>query len=333
MLRAAVILSKGAVSREWFRRSKTRARDYISRHVAPKRKPRARETYEALLRLHIAPAIGALRLTELRRWHVSKMHQCTEQRGAANRALRLVSAVWNFAAAEYDGLDLGQNPAKGIARNKEQGRQRFLTSVELEQLGKILKLAETTGLPYQIDESKPSAKHAPKPENRIRPIDPFAIAAIKLLLLTGARRRELLHAKWKYLDSERGLLNLPDSKTGQKPVFISKSALDILESLPRFDECPFIFPGRSGERPRADLKAPWRVITQAAKLGGLRLHDLRHSFASVGASGGVGLPVIGSLLGHSTPAMTARYAHIAAQAARTAADLLGDSIIGAPRIA
>jgi integrase len=277
------------------------ARDYLARHVAAKRKPRTLEGYETLLRLHILPVVGAMRVTDVRRWHVSQLHSGIASPGAANRALRLVSAIWNFAEREFDDLELGRNPAKGIALNRETGRERFLSADELERLGEALDRAATIGLPYDIDETKPSAKHAPKRENRIRQIDPFGVGAIRLLLLTGARLREILNAKWTYIDAGRGLLNLPDSKTGAKHIVLSRAALGILDGLPRFEGCEFIFPGRSGHMPRTDLKGPWRAVTQAAGLDGLRLHDLRHSFASVGASGGLGLPVIGKLLGHSTP--------------------------------
>ena len=302
------------------------ARDYLARHVAAKRKPRTLEGYETLLRLHILPVVGAMRVTDVRRWHVSKLHSGIASPGAANRALRLVSAIWNFAEREFDDLDLGRNPARGIALNRETGREKFLSADELERLGEALDRAATIGLPYNIDETKANAKHAPKPENRIRQIDPLGVAAIRLLLLTGARLREILNAKWTYIDAERGLLNLPDSKTGAKHIVLSRAALIILDGLPKFEDCEFIFPGRSGHVPRTDLKGPWSAVTQAAGLEGLRLHDLRHSFASIGASEGLGLPVIGKLLGHSTPAMTARYSHFSAQAARDAANQIGDSI-------
>jgi integrase len=165
-----------------------------------------------------------------------------------------------------------------------------------------------------------------KQENRCRTLDSFAIGAIRLLLLTGARLREILHAKWDYVDFERGLLNLPTSKTGRKSIFLSAAALDVLAALPRLEGNNFIVPGAKDGTPRADLKRPWAAVTQAAGLEGLRLHDLRHSFASVGAGGGLGLPIIGKLLGHATPAMTAKYAHLDNDPMRRAVNQIGKTI-------
>jgi integrase len=305
------------------------AAEFMDHHIAPKRKPRTLDTYETLLRLHILPSLGNLRMTEIRRAHISKMHLGASHPGAANRALTVVSAIWNWAAAEHEELVLPQNPVKGLSRNPEQSRERFLDHSELARLGEALARAETEGLSYDVDETKPTAKHAPKPENRRRLVDPFAVAAIRLLLFTGARLREILHAKWEYVDFERGLLNLPDSKTGKKAIILSAAALDVLAALPRLGGNPFIFPGGKDGRPRADLKRPWDAITQAAGLQGVRIHDLRHSFASIGAGRGLGLPIIGKLLGHATPRMTAKYAHLDNDPIRRAADQIGETIAAA----
>jgi integrase len=163
----------------------------------------------------------------------------------------------------------------------------------------------------------------------VRILDPFAIAAIRLLILTGCRLREILDAKWAWLDLERGFLNLPDSKTGRKVVFLSDAALIVFAALPRIEGNPYIIAGLAEGRPRADLHLPWRALRRAAGLDGVRLHDLRHSFASVGAGAGLGLPIIGKLLGHSPPAMTARYAHFSADPVRRAVNAIGDTITAA----
>jgi integrase len=145
------------------------------------------------------------------------------------------------------------------------------------RLGEVLTVAETTGLPYSIDATGPKAKHAPKPENRRRRIDAYAVAAIRLLMLTGARLREMLDAKWEYIDFDRGMIFLPDSKTGRKPIYLSAAAAAILSALPRVDGNPYLFPGEKKGQPRADLKRPWDAISEAVELDGVRLHDLRHS--------------------------------------------------------
>jgi integrase len=305
------------------------ATEFMRTHIAAKRKPRTLESYETLLRLYILPAIGSMPLTQIRRANISKMHSGARRPGAANRALTVVSSIWNWAARQHEDLDLPPNPAMGIERNPEEGHERFLSGDELARLGDVLSKAETAGLPYSVDDTKAEAKHAPKPENRVRTLDPFSVAAIRLLLFTGARLREILHAKWDYVDFERGLLNLPTSKTGRKSIFLSAAALDVLATLPRLEGNDFIVPGAKDARPRADLKRPWEAITQTAGLEGLRLHDLRHSFASVGAGGGLGLPIIGKLLGHATLAMTAKYAHLDNDPMRRAVNQIGTTISAA----
>jgi len=138
-----------------------------------------------------------------------------------------------------------------------------------------------------------------------------------------------LNAEWRFFDFERGILRLPDSKTGAKPIYLSAAALAVLADLPRVAGNPFVIPGAKANSQRADLKNPWRSITKAAGLEGVRLHDLRHSFASVGAGASLGLPIIGKLLGHSQPTTTARYAHLDADPMRRAADTIGATISAA----
>jgi integrase len=245
---------------------------------------------------------------------------------AANRFLAVVSKC--FAWGLNRGLlpDGHTNPARGVERYKEHARERFLTSEELSRLGDALRKGETEGLPWR---GEFESKHMPKEENRCTVLDPFAIAAIRLLILTGARLREILDAQWQQVDFERGILFLPDSKTGRKPVYLSAPAIHMLASLPRLEVNPHIIAGLKDGAPRADLKKPWAAITKAAGLEGVRLHDLRHSFASVGAGASLGLPIIGKLLGHSQAATTHRYAHLDADPMRRAAETIGATIAAA----
>jgi len=126
--------------------------------------------------------------------------------------------------------------------------------------------------------------------------------------LTGARLREILGLRWEYVDLERGLFLLPDSKTGRKAIILNAPAVAILNDLPRFDI--HVIASEIQGRPRHDLNKPWRLVTTRAELAGVRIHDLRHTHASYGVRAGFGLPIIGKLLGHSQPATTARYAHL-----------------------
>jgi integrase len=310
---------------------------FMTKHVAMKRKKRTYRSYQSLLRNHILPAIGGMRVTDIRRSLISKLHDdLAGTPGAANRVLSVVSAVWNWAAKQRDEADFPSNPATKIERYDEEGRERFLTSDELGRLGDVLREAETVGLPYVVDDAKPTAKHAPKPENRRRKLDPFAIAAIRLLILTGARLNEVLHARWDYVDAERGLLNLPSakSKTGKRSIFLSAAALEVLNGVPRIESNAHLFPGEALDKakegkPRSDLKRPWAVITKAAGLEAVRLHDLRHSFASVGAGASLGLPIIGKLLGHVRSETTQRCSHLGADPLRRAADTIGNTITAA----
>ncbi len=302
------------------------AAEFLSLHAKAKRKARTHDGYKILVDRHINPAIGPIRITELRRADVTKMHaKMSATPGAANRAVALVSAIWNWPS-KRDLVALGENPARAITRYPESAKERFLSSDEFRRLGDALAKGETKGLPYEINQDGPKAKHARKPENRKRIIDPYAAAAIRLLILTGARLREILHARWENVDFERGILFLPDSKTGRKPVYLGAAALEILAKLPRIEGIPYVIAGLTPDKPRADLKNPWRAVTEAAGLTGLRIHDLRHSFASIGAGASLGLPIIGRLLGHTQPSTTARYAHLDADPMKRAVETITETI-------
>jgi integrase len=305
------------------------AEEFMRRHVASKRKARTHYEYELLLKVHIFPKLGSRHITDVRRVDVARLHSGLSDRPfVANRCLALVSSIWNWAARGEE-VQFAGNPAKGIDRNPERGRERYLTSKEFERLGNALRTAETIGLPWTLDETKPSAKHAPKADKRRTVADPFAVAAIRMLILTGARLREILHARWESVDFERGIIHLRESKTGRKPIYLSAVALSVLSSLPRFEGNPYLIPGDKDGAPRADLKRPWASIRKAAKLEGVRIHDLRHSFASIGAGASMGLPIIGRLLGHSQPQTTAKYSHLQADPLRRAADTIGATISAA----
>jgi integrase len=159
--------------------------------------------------------------------------------------------------------------------------------------------------------------------------DRFAIAAFRLLILTGARLSEIRLLKWSEVDFERACLRLSDSKTGQKVIYLSAPALELLAELPRMAGNPHVIPGRRPGAPVVNLEKPWRRIRDRAGLDDVRLHDLRHSFASIAAGGGLSLPFIGALLGHSQPQTTARYSHLAADPVRAANEAVGRRIAAA----
>ena len=235
-----------------------------------------------------------------------------------------------YAFAGKHGLvSEGFNPARGVEKYKETARERLLSVEELERLGASIRVAETVGIPWEIDSTK-KTKHVPKVK-RETVISEHAAAALRLLIFTGARLREILYLKWAHVDFDRGLLLLPDSKTGKKAIVLNAPALSVLTNLTRVGA--YVIAGdRAGskdEKPRSDLKRPWDMIRRHAKLEGLRIHDLRHNFASFGVGGGMGLPIIGKLLGHTQAATTQRYAHLDADPLRRASNAIGNTIAAA----
>ena len=300
---------------------------FMGEEVRPLRKKTTADLYDMQFRLHVLPTLGALRASDLTRGQVAKLHRLIGERTpvTANRVVTLISGLYSWAASVREVPD-GLNPAKGVARYREEGCERYLSWEEFRRLGDVMREAES-GLPWTVDETKPTAKHARKLENRFTQVSPFAIAAIKLLMLTGCRLREILNLQWAHVDFERGMLFLPDSKTGRKPVLLSPQALAVLEGIPRLGTV--VIAGASFDSPRRDLKRPWQAITGRAGLHGLRIHDLRHSFAAVGAGAGLGLHVLGKLLGHRNVETTNRYAHLDAHPLRIAANRVASEVADA----
>jgi integrase len=160
---------------------------------------------------------------------------------------------------------------------------------------------------------------------------PFVVAAIKLLIFTGARLSEVLGLRWEWIDFERGEARLPDSKTGAKTLHLPPPALAILANLPRVEGNPHVIVGNVAGAALVNLEKPWRATRKVARLDDVRLHDLRHAFAAVAASSGMGLPIIGKMLGHTQAATTQRYAHVASDPVKAAAASVAGKIEGAMR--
>jgi integrase len=156
--------------------------------------------------------------------------------------------------------------------------------------------------------------------------DPFALAAIRFLCLSGCRKGEALGLKWEHVDFVRSVLCLPDSKVGTRDIPIGLAALDLLRRLPRMAENPFVFPGRVAGQPLVGLQKVWERVRMRAHLDDLRVHDLRHGFASTGVKRGVSLAILQGLLGHSSPLTTSRYAHLQTDPQRVQADCIAASI-------
>ncbi len=322
---------------------------YLEEYARPHKKPSGYAQDKRNLDNHITPLIGKLRIAEIERQDISRLMQevavgktareeKTIKQGkrivsggeiVANRVLALMSKMLALAE-DWHYRSAGTNPCKGIKKFKENKIERFLSTEELSRLGNALDDARKGQLIVDPDDEMQipkkrkrggQIKFGPRSENR------KAIDAITLLLLTGCRLGEILGLKWSHVDVERRMLLLPDSKTGRKIVYLSEHAIELLKSITHNTKDVFVFPGKDPKEPIKTIRKPWVNICKAARLSDLRLHDLRHSFASVGASGGLSLPVIGALLGHSNPTTTARYAHLAASPVHQAADQIGAIII------
>lgn len=304
------------------------AQRYLREEAAQKLKPGTVKNYEIAVRKHAAPVLGSIKLGAVSTADIARLHLRIGQTKpmTANRVVECISSIYRYAAI-CNLVPHGYNPTKGIRAFREQRRERFLSSEELAKLGEAIREGETVGISYDVDETQPTSKHAPKPESRRTLIDQYAAAAIRLLLLTGARLREILDLKWEYVDLERGLLFLPDSKTGRKTIVLNAPAMKIIAGLPRTSL--FVIAGKLLNRSRGDLNRPWRAIIKRADLLGLRIHDLRHTHASFGAGAGLGLPIIGKLLGHTQASTTERYAHLDADPLRRASEQIADQIVSA----
>ena len=296
---------------------------YLAEEAEAKLKPRTVVNYEIYLRKHAIPVIGRIKLDRVTPSDIAKMHRQIGKAKpmTANRVVECISSVYRYAA--ICGLvSRGHNPTSHVEAFREQRRERFLNTEELGRLGDAIREAETIGILWEIDDSKPTAKHIPKHRRTI--LDPHAAAAMRLLILAGARLREILGLKWDYVDMERGLLLLPDSKTGPKAIVLNVPALAVLSALPRVGS--YVILGADSGEPRHDLNRPWKLVSKRAGLEGVRLHDLRHTHASFGASAGLGLPIIGKLLGHTQPSTTQRYAHLDIDPLRRASENIGNRL-------
>jgi integrase len=258
----------------------------------------------------ILAALGKHRLDVVTSAQVTRFHLSWKKTPTrANRALALLSHM--FTMAEKWGLRApGSNPCRHVERFREVRRERFLSAAELAKLGEALAATEKKGT-----------------------ASAFALAAVRLLVFTGARASEILGMTWDAVDLDAGSVRLADSKTGAKTLYFNPPALDVLSKLPKFDGNPHVIVGgRSGAALTLwGLEHVWQRVRKAAGLEDVRLHDLRHSFASVAAAGGQSLPMIGALLGHTQAQTTKRYAHLAADPLRAASDAIGGTIAAAMR--
>lgn len=299
--------------------------------VDQRRKPGTAREYRRLWKKHVEPALGAKQVSDVSTMDIKRLHRSLRATPyVANRVVARLATFFTFAISE-GATTSKENPTKGVEFYPEEGRERFLTKDEFGRLGAALAIAESVGLPPAPEHRKKpkllaNQKHRPKGADIPTPANPFAIAAIRLLALTGCRENEILSLRWSEVDFERGYIRLDDSKTGKSIRPLNQSAAAILEGLPVVDGNPHVLPGLKPNSSLREIKRVWYAVRHAAKLDGVRLHDLRHSFASVPAASGESLLVVKSLLGHKNVATTERYAHLGDDPVRRAANRAGDSI-------
>ncbi|MBF0154644.1 MAG: tyrosine-type recombinase/integrase [Magnetococcales bacterium] len=279
---------------------------FFAEHVTAKNKPSTLKEYRRQADKIIIPRLGRYRIDAIQRSHIAKLHhEMQDTPYTANRVAALLSKMFNWA--EMVGLRPERsNPVLHIQKFREEKRERLLRDADFARLGQALAEAEQTGK-----------------------ASPYTVAAIRLFILTGARLGEILSLKWEEVNFQNGSLRLADSKTGAKSIPLNPPALELLSKLPRIEGNPFVIVGRIDGHSMVNINKPWRSIRAAAGLDTLRIHDLRHAFASVGATMGMSLPVIGKLLGHTQAATTERYAHLSDDPLKKATDQIGSYIMNA----
>lgn len=283
------------------------------------KKPSTNATDQGRIERHIKPLLGKKKIREISRQDVEKFMRDVAAgktaadektkahgraiveggKGTASRTVGLLGGIMSFAVSRHLRAD---NPVRGVKRYPDRKGETFLSAAELGRVGAALAELEAEGA------------------------NTSAVAIIRLLAFTGARKNEILSLKWSELDLERGYLRLEDSKTGAKVIPIGAPAREVLASLPVVEGSPYVFPASSGDSHFQGVERVWKKAKARAGFTKLRLHDLRHSFASIGLARGDALPIIGAILGHADVKTTSRYAHLADDPVRMAADAISRSI-------
>lgn len=268
---------------------------FLDSHVKERCKASTAGEYRRAVSLFIVPAIGSFKVVDVERKDIADLHHKFRHKPyQANRTLGVLSKMFNLA--EVWGLRPdGSNPCRHVPKYREKKRERFLSQHELQRLGTVLNEVERDGSET-----------------------PFIVAAFRLLILTGCRLSEIQTLKWAYI-TDAGM-ELPDTKTGARRIPLPHAARAVLDSLPRTPGNPFVIEGKVPGQHATDLQCPWRRIRAKAGLDSVRIHDLRHTYASNAVSAGMPIQMVGKLLGHSQLQTTMRYAHLADDPVRRAAE-------------
>ena len=279
------------------------AERWLEQHVAVRCKPKTESMYRLVVAKYILPAFGRRPALALGHREVTAFHHSLSAKPVmANHVVDTLSRIWN-AAEDRGDVPEATNPCRPVAKNRERKRERFLTDAEFRRLGRVLDEAETC-----------------------KGVSVHAVAAIRLLLLTGCRKGEILNLRWSEVDLAANELRLPDTKTGPRTISLSPEAASVLSAIPHVDGNPFVIPGKIRGKAMRNLNDPWDIVCERAGLTDMRLHDCRHSYASRALALGESLPMIGRLLGHTQVETTARYAHLAEDSVKESAARVADSI-------
>ena len=279
------------------------AERYLREHVAVRCKPSTAAQYRLAIERYIVPALGEMPVSSIKRSHVADLQHALRDRPAmANLVVATLSRLIDRAQA-WGAVREMANPCRTAQKYRVRRRERFLTDAEFRRLGQALDELEATGR-----------------------LSPHAAAALRLLMLTGCRRNEILTLRWEDVHLDARELRLRDSKTGPRTVSLSQEAADVLAAIPRVPHNPWVIPGtRPGQR-LSSIFEPWRRVRARAGLDDVRIHDLRHSYASRALALGESLPVIAKLLGHAQIQTTARYTHLTRDAVKDAATRVANDI-------
>jgi len=261
---------------------------YFETEIMPALKPTTIDAYERVIRLYVPQKLKTRKTANIEKLDIRDLRNSMKSNPyGANKTIAFLSAFFNWCEGQ-DIRENNSNPCKGLKKYKEKSHDRFLNPSEQLMLAEALEASVESDF-----------------------YNPYAVAAIRLLMFTGARKSEVLTLQWEWVDFETKTLNLPDSKTGQKTIYLNAPALEVLSNIPRVIDNPYVIVGFKAGHHLINLQKPWNRIRTTAGLTDVRLHDLRHTFASIAVMGGMSLPMVGALLGHKHSRTTQRYAHLA----------------------
>lgn len=277
--------------------------DFLAIYGEAKLKPRSLIEYRRAFVKHINPSIGHIKVRDVTHGDVERLHHVMRTMGpTANRSVAALSKFFSWAIRCGYRPDRN-NPCKGLEKYKEQARERYLAPAEISAVGEAIRACEHANV-----------------------ITPWHAGLFRCLMLTGMRRDELRTLEWRWVDLERKVFTLPDSKTGRRDIPIAAPVQQILSALPRIEGNPFVFCGARPGQPIINIAKAWKRVLKAAGIAHARPHDLRHTAASIGVAAGASLLLIGGVLGHKNSKTTERYSHLSDDPVRATTEAIAERV-------